>query len=164
MKKKASLSKTLKNAQIDTIKSVRLVLAVYILLMMLLQLFAIEDYIPIISEIGFGDAGAVLAVIVLVVFELLALPFWIGLKTKDVVRKFSLVSGIIALMVLTFLEVVAFQAGQTVIFGALFELPGGSWSIFFLAALWVLEIWGLTNYTNLPSPLTKKIRRSSSKK
>ena len=49
--------------------------------------------------------------------------------------------GVVALLLLTLLEGMAFYHGVSIIFGATFDLPGGSWSLLFLAGVWILAIW-----------------------
>lgn len=140
MKKKISKAKeTAKRLKLA--RAVRLVLAFYILAMLILQLFTFEDFPHTISLLGASGAGLYAVAIVLVLLELMSLPFLIGLKTKDAVLSISFACGIATMLVLTVLEILAFSAGQTVIFGATFALPGGSWSLLFLAAMWVLVVW-----------------------
>lgn len=121
----------------------RFICAAYILVMLVAQLFTFEQFPALIGSIGVAGGLTVVVAITLVVAELLALPHLLSIpRLPGMLKKVSFVSVFVALLGLTILEVTALLAGQTVIFGATFHLPAGSWSLFMLTGLWVLAAWG----------------------
>ena len=141
-KKKSSANKKIVT-QIEHTKSVRLVLAAYFLIMLLLQLFSFENFPALISFLDFNTGLQKLAAILLVTAELMALPFLLGVNTKRALRNISLVSVFVSLLLLSVFEVAAFTYDNTLLFGATADLPGGSWSLFFLGAVWILAVWSM---------------------
>ena len=136
---------------IETVRVVRLVLAAFLLFMLLGQLFTFEDFPSLL--VGMNEVCARAVVILLVVFELLALPFLIDMKVSVTLKKVSVVSVFVALVLLSVLEIAAYLGDVSMLFGATFDLPCGSWSLTFLAGLWVLAVWGV---------MVNKISRCSS--
>ena len=126
-------------------RAARLLLAGYIIILLLLQLFSFDVFPAMLAGIGLDGVWSYIAAIALVVVELLALPFLLQMKLSKKFLNVSMISGGVALLVLSILEVWAFTAGQSVLFGATFDLPGGSWSILLLLALWLLFAWGAWN-------------------
>lgn len=129
--------------QISTQNAAKLLLAGYVLVMLLLQLFAFEVFPELLVVAGLISPWSYVGAVALVVLELLALPFLIDLKLPSRLVLASKVSGLLALGLATAFEVLGFINGQTVIFGATFDLPSGSWALFLLAAFWVLMVWSL---------------------
>lgn len=129
--------------------------------LMLLQLFTFERFPGMLQSAGMSEAVATVVAILLVIVELVALPFLIGLKSTPLVQKISKVSGFVAIAMLSIVEIMAVMSGVTVMFGATFDLPGGGWSIMIIISLWLLLIWstGLLQRwdrpVNLPSRLKK---------
>lgn len=122
-------------------QTARRVLAIYLLVILLLQLFAFEDFPAMLAFLTTSEAVQKSLAIIIVLAELIALPCLIGLKTRNWLQKLGLISTILALVLLTVLEVLAVIDGSTMLFGATFDLPSGTWSLFFLAAMWVLAVW-----------------------
>lgn len=141
MKKSSKQSK--KRIETTTPQAMRLVLAGYLLVLLVLQLFTFEQFPELVATAGVGGVYSYIVAIALVVVELMALPYLISMKVPTRLQKLSLVSLILAMVGLSVLEVSAYLSGQTVVFGATFGLPGGSWSLLFMAALWVLAFWGV---------------------
>lgn len=149
MNKSVKSTKNTKKTKAKTLENsfyIKLALAVYLLIFMILQLFTFERFPGLLSEIGFdhGVMAGVLAV-VLVVVELLSLPYLVGLRTSAWVTKFSRVLVFVALTMLSVVEIVAFSSGQTAFMGDTLDLPGGAWSLLLIAALWLLAIWGVVS-------------------
>ena len=145
-KKKEDVTKkatTKQREQVSSLRAVRFLLAGYVLLFLLLQLFTFEKFPALLESAGVAGGWSHGVAIGLVVVELLALPYLLQMKLPGRVRRASLVSGVVAMLTLTVLEVIAFTHEQTVMFGATFGLPGGSWSLLFLAALWTLLAWSV---------------------
>lgn len=116
-------------------------LAGYFVVMLLLQLFAFDEFPSLIAGFGAVQWLAVALAIILVVTELLAIPALIRMRLPRRMELMSRVMVFKALAVLTGLEVWAFLNGSSLLFGAKFDIPGGSWSLLLLAALWILAIW-----------------------
>jgi len=127
--------------QVPTLRVVRLVMAFYILVILLSQLFTFEDFPGLIESIGVSVGWAAVLAMLLVFIELLSLPFWLEMPLRRAFRRVSFVAGVIAMLMLSALEVVAYQHDTSLIFGATLDFPGGSWSLLFLSGLWLLLIW-----------------------
>ena len=153
-KKKASTEKK-SNVMIkkptDGPELARLVLASYLIVILLLQLFMFHKFPAVLQGVGIEGDWAYVSAIALVTAQLATLPFLLGLRASPGVKNGSLAGVFIALVSLTAVEIVAMLGGQTILFGATFDVPGGSWSIPLLMALWVLAIWGIL----LPEKLGK---------
>lgn len=132
-----------KRPQLSSARAVGMLLAGYVVLLMLLQLLTFERFPGLMEGIGLVGAWGIVVAIALVVAELLAMPFWLRLKTAVWVRRMSFVAGFVALLGLVVLELFALSSNQTVVFGATLDLPAGSWTLLFLAALWVLQVWNV---------------------
>lgn len=83
--------------------------------------------------------GIVIA-IGLVIVELCALPFLIGIQCSMLQQKMSAITVLVTMVIWSIVEVSAYNHNVSVIFGATFELPGGGWSLTFIAALWLLLV------------------------
>ena len=140
MGKSAKKTTSPRKRQLSTPDGARLLLSGYLLVFLLCQLFTFEKFPALLESIGLG-AMATAAAIILVVSQLLAMPFLIGLRVPTRVKKASAVSVFGAMLVLTGLEIAAFTVERTVLFGATLDLPGGAWSLCLLAALWALLLW-----------------------
>lgn len=128
-------------------------MAAYIVLLLMLQLFTFEKFPQLLGASDIYGVWAVVVAIILVVAELMSLPFLLRMKTSKTLKLISAVSGVVALAVLTTVEVIASMSGQTVMFGATLSLPGGVWSLFLLVAFWILTVWGM--YEDYLGPLVK---------
>lgn len=133
------MKKTSTQRPISVVHIVRLIVAGYILVIALSQLFSFDKFPAMLA--GLPGVMAVVCAIVLVVAEIGALPFLLAMDVSARLRKASAVMGVVALLLLTLLEGMAFCHGVSMIFGATFDLPGGSWSLLFLAGVWILAIW-----------------------
>ena len=123
----------------SVVQIIRLIVAGYILVIVLSQLFSFDKFPAMLA--GMPGVMAVVCAIVLVITEIGALPFLLAMDVSVRLRKVSAVMGVVALLLLTLLEGMAFHHGVSMIFGATFDLPGGSWSLLFLAGVWILAIW-----------------------
>ncbi len=127
---------------------VRLSLAFYFLVIMLLQLFSFDKFPRVLANVGVDQSISTVVSITLVLVGLLALPHLLGMKTSSKLLKVSSWLSPVFLFMLTTLEVIAFYSGRTILFGATFDLPGGGWSLLFLAAIWILWIWSVVSVLN----------------
>ena len=123
----------------SVVQIIRLIVAGYILVIVLSQLFSFDKFPAVLA--GMPGMMAVVCAIILVITEVGALPFLLAMDISARLRKVSAVMGVVALLLLTLLEGMAFCHGVSMIFGATFDLPGGSWSLLFLAGVWILAIW-----------------------
>ena len=118
---------------------IRLVLSLFILIMLLTQLFTFENFPGLMVGIGVAPVVSLLAGSLLVVSELAALPYLLKMSASSNVIRVSKVCGFIILAALSVLEVMAAVNNTTsTLFGATANLPGGLWALFLLSALWVL--------------------------
>lgn len=133
------MKKTVTKQPMSVVQIVRRIIAGYILVIVLSQLFSFDKFPSMLA--GLPGMLAAVCAIVLVVTEVGALPFLLAMDISARLRKVSAVMGVVALLLLTLLESMAFCHGVLMIFGATFDLPGGSWSLLFLAGVWILAIW-----------------------
>ena len=141
MKKSAAKqTKQSKKVWRTPVDSYQLILAGYIVVFLLAQLFSFDKFPAQLEAIGLGGWSVAVAII-LVMVELLAVPFLIGLSMPKTLSLASRVAVYLSVILLTVLEVFAYMAGATIIFGASLDLPGGLWSVFLLIAMWMLLLW-----------------------
>lgn len=133
------MKKTVTKQPMSVVQIVRRIIAGYILVIVLSQLFSFDKFPGVLA--GMSNVMAVVCAIILVITEVGALPFLLAMDVSARLRKVSAVMGVVALLLLTLLEGMAFCHGVSMIFGATFDLPGGSWSLLFLAGVWILAIW-----------------------
>lgn len=126
--------------QLSLTRAARLILAFYLLMMLLGQLFTFERFPTLLRGIGFGEWSALIAAL-LVALELLAMPWLIELQMERRLRTLSAVSAALSLSVLSLLELAAHCQGSTILFGASLHFPPGVWSLLKLAALWILLLY-----------------------
>lgn len=159
------MKKTATKQPMSVVQIVRRIIAGYILVIVLSQLFSFDKFPGVLA--GMSNVMAVVCAIILVITEVGALPFLLAMDVSARSRKVSAVMGVVALLLLTLLEGMAFYHGVSMIFGATFDLPGGSWSLLFLAGVWILAIWasgfgqGVT--TTVKSQETSTARKDHSK-
>lgn len=115
----------------------RRLVAGIIVLLLLLQLFAFERVV--------ATPGVVMGwVIMLVLAELGSLPFLLGVQgLPRIVRVVSALCSPLMIGLLFGIESMALAHQQTVVAGAVLELPAGTWSLWFIAGLAALVAWGL---------------------
>ena len=149
----------IKKKDITSARAAKILLAGYVLVLLLLQLFSFDAFPTMLVSIGLGSTVNYVVAIALVVTELLALPFLLQMKLPKRVFLASMISAGLALLTLSVIEVMAFRGGLSVIFGATFELPGGVWSLLLLLALWLLFVWGVLDEIGLASNKKKAISK-----
>jgi hypothetical protein len=142
------------------IQAVSLLAAAIIALMAVTQLFTFEDLPAVVSALWIpgGTGGAKTVAALLVVIEVLALPFLLSLRLSSLFRYVSMVLGwcVVTLWsALTLWEnLMASTISNSGILGATIPLPVGWWSVLFSAALGVLVAWA--SWGMWPSPKSKK--------
>ena len=134
--------KSKKTAKIHPISfdwMIRLVLSIFILIMLLAQLFTFENFPGLLVGVGVAPVVSLLLGSLLVVAELAALPYLLKMSASSNVIRVSKVCGFIILAALSVLEGMAAVNNTTsTLFGATANLPGGLWALFLLSALWIL--------------------------
>ena len=118
----------------------RLVLAVCVLVMLLAQLFTFEKFPGLLADASLWGGWAV----VLVVLELLWMPYLVDMRVSAKARRLSAEVGMVVLILLGYLAVNTYGDEQSALFGATVAVPG-SWAAWFLAGLWGLffvVVWG----------------------
>jgi hypothetical protein len=128
-------------------KTVALLLAGLLAIMVLLQLFSFEKFIPLLESYGLpgGHGTATLVAGVLVVTEVFALPFLLQMPMSRLMRIVSMVCGWLAVSLWLKLSLWANLTTNSIdnvgFFGTSVSLPIGWWAVLFTAALGVLVIW-----------------------
>lgn len=163
MKKSTKSTKSpQKNIKTQSARVARLALGAYMMLFLIGQLFTFEKFPGLLESIGFGAMLATATAMALVVLELLAMPFLIGLDLPKKGRWLSLASCFGAMLVLSVVEIIAIRSEASIIFGATFELPGGSWSLLLIASLWVLLAWSSQIFQRWDRPLRAIVSKPKS--
>ena len=133
------------------IQTVSLLAAAIIAVMVLTQLFSFEDFPAVISSLWLpgGEFTTKVLTAILVIAEVLALPFLLALRLSPLFRVVSMTLGWIVVLLWTLLTVWENLAVGTIsnsgIFGATIPLPVGWWSVLFSLALGVLVAWLLVS-------------------
>lgn len=118
---------------------IRLVLSLFILIMLLTQLFTFENFPGLLVGVGVTPVVSLAVGGLLVMTELAALPYLLKMSASSNVIRVSKICGFIILAALSVLEFMAAVNNTTsTFFGATANLPGGLWALLFLSALWVL--------------------------
>lgn len=125
---------------------VSLLLAAFFVVMIVGQLFTFEDFPAVLDTmwIPLGEAWLPVVASMIVTFEVLALPFLLGLRLSVAMRVLSMVFGWLA--ILTWL---VFSLGNNLqgdiansgFLGATVVLPAGWWTVLFCVALGILAAW-----------------------
>ncbi len=134
---------------------IRLLLAGYLIVLLLMQLFSFDDFPGVIAGAGVIGVWAYIVAISLVVSELLALPALMSMKLSKKMINASTFFGGLALAFLTILEILSQFSEHSIMFGALFVLPSGLWTLFLLISLWILYFWGVSTDTKWYQKLNK---------
>lgn len=126
---------------------VALLLAVLLVIMSVGQLYEFEKFIPLIE--GFGVVGghktATLIAGLIVVSEVLALPFLLRMQVSPLMRVFSMILGWLAVMIWIVITLWLATTINTVtnvgLFGTKVDIPAGWWAACYSVALGVAAIW-----------------------
>lgn len=131
-------------ARAQNILSVRLLLAGSLAAIALLQLFTFEEFPARLADVGIAMEIAPLLATLLVVIEVLALPFVLRMQLSPAFRVLSMGLGWLASLMLVWvavLENITSPNGLDAVFGATLSLPVGGWTICAALALCVLSAW-----------------------
>lgn len=134
------------------VKIVKLTTGVLIVLLLLCQLFTFEKFPGILWAVGINSSMSLVMMMVLVIAELVSLPFLIGMEISRLVILVSRMAGFISLGAMTMISVMAFMNGApAVIFGATLKNVSGLVGVLVLAIMWLLLM-----IANIPTKKTAK--------
>ena len=135
------------------IKIAKLTTGVLIVLLLLCQLFTFEKFPGILLAVGINSSMSLVAMIVLVITELMSLPFFIGMEISQLAILVSRVAGFISLGMMMAISVAAVMNGSSsaTIFGATLKNVSGPVGVLMLAVMWLLLI-----IANIPTKKTAK--------
>lgn len=131
----------------EATKSVALLYAAFLVVMVVCQLFTFETFLTLFDSFNLPFSREVIGALpaLIVVFELFALPFLLRMYLSPAFRWVSMVSGWLVAVIWLFLSVwVDFtnQAPQTIGFlGTLVKLMPGFWAVFVSIAFALLAAW-----------------------
>ena len=121
------------------IKISKLTIGVLIILLLLCQLFTFEKFPGILLAVGINSSMSLVVMMVLVITELVSLPFLIGMEISRLVVLISRAAGFISLGAMTMINVMAVMNGApAVIFGATLKNVSGLVGVLMLAIMWLL--------------------------
>ena len=135
------------------VKIAKLTTGVLVILLLLCQLFTFEKFPAILLVVGINSSMSLVVMIVLVITELMSLPFFIGMETSRLAILVSRVAGFISLGMMVAISVAAVMNGSpsAVIFGATLKDVSGLVGVLILAIMWLLLI-----IANIPMKKTAK--------
>lgn len=134
------------------IKTAKLILGVLIIFLLLCQLFTFEKFPGILLAVGVNSSMSLVVMIVLVITELMSLPFFIGMEISRLAILVSRVAGFISLGLMTMTSVMAVMNGApAVIFGATLKNVNG-----LVGAMVLIIMWALLMIANIPTKKTAK--------
>jgi hypothetical protein len=129
------------------IRPIAIVLVAIFTVMAVAQLFTYERFADVLNayDLPGGVATATIAAAWLVVAEVAAIPFLLGMRLSPLARMTGVIAGWLVVIGWLKLSVWGVFTGNTPdnvgIFGDTLVLPGGWWIVFFMAALGVLVAW-----------------------
>jgi hypothetical protein len=133
-------------------KIVKLITGLLIMVLLLCQLFTFEKFPGILLAVGINSSMSLAVMIVLVITELMSLPFLIGMEISRLAILVSRVAGFISLGAMMMISIMAVLNGTpTVIFGATLKNVSGLVGVLMLAIMWLLLI-----IANIPTKKTAK--------
>jgi hypothetical protein len=125
---------------------ISLALAACLIILAVAQLYKYEDFPSVIK--GFGLSGgaiwASLYAAVIVIGEVLAVPFLLRMPLSPAMRIVSMVSGwlvIVGWLVIALVNNITGYVGNSGILGATIPVVSGWWTVFVFIALGVLAVW-----------------------
>lgn len=140
-----------------------------IAVMVLSQLFMFESFPALISSLWLpgGEVAAKLLAAVIVIFEVLALPFLLSMHLSRGFRIVSMVMGwsvvLIWLTLSTWENLMAGTISASGLFGATIPLPVGWWNVLFSLALGVLVAWASWGMWPIERKKKKRVVQKPSK-
>lgn len=129
------------------IKRLAWVLAGVFLVMAVAQLFAFEKFVPLVESFWLpgGKPIAYLVTAVIVISEVFALPYLLGMRLSVAMRWVSKAFAFVALGIWLFISIwlnVTVNAVSNIgLLGTKLSLPVGWWAVFLILALIILATW-----------------------
>ena len=122
-------------------KIVKLIAGLLIIVPLLCQLFTFEKFSTVLTSAGITPYLSLLIAIILVVVELMSLPFLIDMNMPKRITLTSRMAGFLSLGVMTVISFLAFVNGHVaVIFGATIKNVNSVAAIFLVFMMWILLI------------------------
>ena len=122
-------------------KIVKLITGLLIMVPLLCQLFTFEKFSAVLTSAGITPYLSLPIAIILVVVELMSLPFLIDMDISKKAILVSRVSGFLSLVIMTVISFLAFVNGYwAVIFGATIKNVNNVTAIFLVFVMWILLI------------------------
>ena len=133
-------------------KIVKLITGLLIIVPLLCQLFTFEKFPAVLTSAGIMPYLSLPIAILLVLAELVSLPFLIGMDMPKRITLTSRMAGFLSLGIMTVISFLAFANGHAaVIFGATIKNVNNVAAIFLVFVMWALLICA-----NLPTKKTAK--------
>ena len=122
-------------------KIVKLITGLLIMVPLLCQLFTFEKFSAVITSAGIPSSLSLPIAIILVVAELMSLPFLIDMDMPKRITLTSRMAGFLSLGIMTVISFLAFANGYVaVIFGATIKNVNSTAAIFLVFVMWALLI------------------------
>ncbi len=122
-------------------KIVKSIIGLLIMVPLLCQLFTFEKFSAVLTPAGITPYLSLPIAIILVVVELMSLPFLIDMNMPKRITLTSRVSGFLSLGIMTVISFLAFVNGYVaVIFGATIKNVNNVTAIFLVFMMWILLI------------------------
>ena len=122
-------------------KIVKLITGLLIMVSLLCQLFTFEKFSAVITSAGISSSLSLSIAIILVVVELMSLPFLIDMNMSKRITLTSRMAGFLSLGIMTVISFLAFANGHAaVIFGATIKNVNSVAAIFLVFVMWILLI------------------------
>ena len=122
-------------------KIVKLIAGLLIIVPLLCQLFTFEKFPAVLTSAGIMPYLSLPIAIILVVVELMSLPFLIDMNMTKRITLTSRVAGFLSLGIMTVISFLAFVNGYVaVIFGATIKNVNNVTAIFLVFMMWILLI------------------------
>ena len=122
-------------------KVVKLITGLLIMVSLLCQLFTFEKFSAVITSAGIPPYLSLPIAILLVIAELMSLPFLINMNMSKRISLMSRTAGFLSLGIMTVISFLAFANGHAaVIFGATIKNVDNVAAIFLVFMMWILLI------------------------
>ena len=122
-------------------KIVKLITGLLIMVPLLCQLFTFEKFSAVLTPAGITPYLSLPIAILLVLAELVSLPFLIGMDMPKRITLTSRMAGFLSLGIMTVISFLAFVNGHVaVIFGATIKNVNNVTAIFLVFMMWILLI------------------------
>lgn len=122
-------------------KIVKLITGLLIMVPLLCQLFTFEKFSAVITSAGIPSSLSLPIAILLVIAELVSLPFLIDMNMPKRITLASRTAGFLSLGIMTVISFLAFANGRAaVIFGATIKNVNSVAAIFLVFVMWILLI------------------------